>query len=80
MYAVSVLEGVSQEDTAIYFSKDRPEYVAEVVTGTGPLKPDGTHPYPAIFRFVEITPTNGHQKGRKTKIPMERVLGISEDE
>ena len=78
VFTVSVLEGGRSDDLGMYFCNEAPSY--EVVEVS--VRDDaGNFIDSTFFRFIVFVPTNGniHNVGKQCKVPMERLVMVSEN-
>ena len=73
MYAVLINEGpLTAEDNAVYFCPEKPTgLLVEFESEDG-----GTVKF---ARFLVFTPTNGTAPGKERRVPVERVVSITDE-
>ena len=57
-------------DEELYFTSEQPKCVAEQVEGVFPTQ---------YVNFIEFVSSNGPTKGQRMRVPLERIVWISEE-
>ena len=80
MYAVIINEGpMSAEDNALYFCRERPEIVTDIVFPNVASR-EAALDKEVTFKWVRFTPINGgaSQRDKPHQVPFERLVAIIE--
>jgi len=66
-FSVNVQGGSEDE---LYFTAEPPTYEAEVIQGSVPIE---------CVNYCVFFPQNGYPRGHKLRVPLERIVWISEE-